>query len=61
MNLTNHEIMEFARCAQAMYQRGCNAQGHTLSAIAANRVVSTEEYDRASRIYRNWLVFNVAN
>lgn len=58
MTLTAHEKAEFSRCAQAMYQRGANAQGHLLSALAAKSEVPTQHYDLAAKVYRAWLTFN---
>jgi hypothetical protein len=58
MTLTDHDKAEYARCAQAMYARGQNANGHLLSAVAAKGVVPIQQFDRAASVYRAWLVFD---
>lgn len=58
---TDHEKLEWARCAQAMYAREENANGHKLSAAAAlphGAVMYAEKYDQVAAIYRAWLVFD---
>ena len=58
MPLTDHEMTELSRCAKAMYARGCNAEGHLLSAVAAKKVAPLLQFDRAKEVYRAWLVFD---
>lgn len=57
MRLTDHERLELARAAKAMYAAGSNAAGHLLSAVAAKASVPITQYDRAMEVYRAWLVF----
>ncbi len=49
---------EFARAAEAMYERGENRAAHLLSAVAAVGYCPITQFDRASEVYRAWLVFN---
>jgi hypothetical protein len=58
VTVTEHEATEFSKAATAMYARGENATGHLLSAVAAKRSTTIEQYDRAAKAYREWLVFN---
>lgn len=58
MKLTDHEIREWARCGQAMYDRGRNDLGHIMTARAAVHMMSVALYDEAAAIYRAWLVFD---
>jgi hypothetical protein len=58
ITMTQHEQVEFGRCAQAMYQRGQNLLGHQMSAVASSTVVSQARYDGAAFAYRRWLVFD---
>jgi hypothetical protein len=58
MTLTTTEQLEWARCAQAMYRRGCNAEGHLMSGCSAKVSMDIEQFDRAAKVYRGWLVFD---
>lgn len=60
MHPTQHEKMEWARCAQAAYKAGHNRLGHALSAAAAlphDADMPVARYDFIAGTYRTWLVF----
>ncbi len=58
ITLTTTEILEWARCAKAMYARGNNFLGHRMSSGAARKTMTAAEYDGYAHIYRQWLVFD---
>lgn len=58
MTLTANEISEYQRAAKALYARGATEQGTLLSVVAAKKTVPTEQFDRAGKAYRAWLVFD---
>ena len=58
MTTTAHQRSEWSRAAQALYARGCNAEGHLLSACATKEVLPIAQFDRAGEAYRAWLVFD---
>lgn len=58
---TEHEKAELSRCAQSMYSRDMNEQGHMLSAMASmprGAKTTTERYNEAMSVYRAWLAFD---
>ena len=59
---TEHEKSEFARMAQAAYNRGFNSIGHRFSAAASlpkgYETTDTKWADTLMEDYRNWLVFD---
>lgn len=64
-HVSEHQAIELARCAQAMYANERNAVGHMLSAIAARYwgkdafdLNDIRRIDEAMKIYRAWLCFN---
>lgn len=57
-NLNAHERTQWAKCAQALYARGCNAEGHLMSAAASKPSLTVEQFDRAAHVYRVWLCFD---
>lgn len=59
MNLTDLERTELARCAKAMYAKGCAPEGRAMDAASkAGAVETTEQLDALKSTYRAWLVFN---
>lgn len=62
IRVTEHDLREWSRCAQAMYRNGRNSFGHKLSAAAAvlqhGDNISAERFDELQSVYRAWLVFN---
>ena len=58
INLTPHMVKEFVRAAHALYARGATEAGSLLSGCAAKVVLPIQQYDRASTVYRMWLVFD---
>lgn len=59
ITVTDHERLEWARAAQAMYAAGRNRWGHWLSAAAALPWafgMPVDRYDELQRVYREWLI-----
>lgn len=58
MHLTDHERSEWARMAQAAYNRSRSDVGHRMSVAASRSVLTVAEFDARAAEYRRWLVFD---